>query len=169
MPCAKERSWEDQEIRVVCQALNTGPQRHPTCCEHKLQKDVFSDHRRCEELEAHRTIHGGSTTGSSSVCSADCKRTGKSTIARLMMLGNEYIQSLSLTPRMIGTSSGDAELTSLLKCSCEASGLLQLEQDWQIKVEGETLVFFSAALWVVGRQGASKLMQVEAAMEASIL
>ena len=57
-------------------------------------------------------------------------------------------------------SSGEAELTAVVKCSCETIGILQLAADWFMELEGEVLVDSSAALGVVSRKGAGKLRHV---------
>ena len=57
-------------------------------------------------------------------------------------------------------SSGEAELTALVKCSCELLGILQLAADWGDELEGDVMVDSSAALGVVARKGAGKLRHV---------
>ena len=76
------------------------------------------------------------------------------------MLGTHYIKSRSSTQKTIALSSGEAELTAVVKCSCETIGILQLSADWWMELEGEVLVDSSAALGVVGRKGAGKLRHV---------
>ena len=76
------------------------------------------------------------------------------------MLGTHYIKSWSSTQKTIALSSGEAELTAVVKCSCETIGILQLSADWWMELEGEVLVDSSAALGVVGRKGAGKLRHV---------
>ena len=76
------------------------------------------------------------------------------------MLGSHYIKSWSSTQKTIALSSAEAELTALVKCSCETIGLLQLAADWGITLEGEVLVDSSAALGVVARKGSGKLRHV---------
>ena len=76
------------------------------------------------------------------------------------MIGNHYIKSWSSTQKTIALSSGEAELTALVKCSCECIGILQLAADWQMNLEGDIFVDSSAALGVVARKGAGKLRHV---------
>ena len=76
------------------------------------------------------------------------------------MIGNHYIKSWSSTQKTIALSSGEAELTALVKTSCEIIGMLQLAADWGLDYEGEVLVDSSAALGVVARKGAGKLRHV---------
>ena len=76
------------------------------------------------------------------------------------MLGTHYIKSWSSTQKTIALRSGEAELTAVVKCSCETIGILQLLADWWMELEEEVLVDSSAALGVVGRKGADKLRHV---------
>ena len=82
---------------------------------------------------------------------AGCRRTAKSTSGGVVMLGTHYIKSWSSTQKTIALSSGEAELTAVVKCSCETIGILQLSADWFMEIEGEALVDSSAALGVDGR------------------
>ena len=70
------------------------------------------------------------------------------------------MKSWSSTQKTIALSSGEAELTALVKCSCEVIGLLQLAADWDYKYTGQVHVDSTAALGVVGRRGAGKLRHV---------
>ena len=76
------------------------------------------------------------------------------------MRGSHYLRSWSSTQRTIALSSGEAELTALVKCSCEVIGMLQLAADWRQEWQGEVYVDSTAALGVVGRKGAGKLRHV---------
>jgi hypothetical protein len=76
------------------------------------------------------------------------------------MLGKHYIKSWSSTQKTIALSSGEAELTALVKCSSEGLGVLQMGYDWGMDFEMEVYVDSSAALGVVGRKGAGKLRHV---------
>ena len=76
------------------------------------------------------------------------------------MAGDHWIKSWSSTQKTIALSSGEAELTALVKCSCELIGILQLAADWDHEVEGEIFVDSTAALGVVHRKGAGKLRHV---------
>ena len=57
-------------------------------------------------------------------------------------------------------SSGEAELTAVVKCSCETIGIVQLGDDWGLELEGDIMVDSSAALGVVSRRGAGRLRHV---------
>ena len=76
------------------------------------------------------------------------------------MRGCHYLRSWSSTQRTIALSSGEAELTALVKCSCELIGMLQLAADWDDELEGEVYTDSTAALGVVARKGAGKLRHV---------
>ena len=69
-----------------------------------------------------------------------------------------YLKSWSSTQKTIALSSGEAELTALVKCSCETIGILQLAADWDMSLEGDIFVDSSAALGVVARKGVSSDM-----------
>ena len=91
---------------------------------------------------------------------AGCRRTAKSTSGGVLMIGGHYLKSWSATQKTVALSSGEAELTALVKCSCETIGMLQLAADWGQVLEGDVLVDSSAALGVVARKGAGKLRHV---------
>ena len=55
------------------------------------------------------------------------------------MLGKHYINSLNCTQKIVALSSEEAEFTAVVKCGCETIGILQLAQDWWMKLEGEAL------------------------------
>ena len=91
---------------------------------------------------------------------AGCRKTAKSTSGGVLTIGAHYIKSWSTTQKTIALSSGEAELTALVKCSCEVIGVVQLAEDWHLTLEGEVHVDSSAALGVVSRRGAGKLRHV---------
>jgi hypothetical protein len=91
---------------------------------------------------------------------AGCRRTAKSTSGGVIVRGGHYIKSWSSTQKTVALSSGEAELTALVKCSCELLGILQLAADWGDELEGDVMVDSSAALGVVARKGAGKLRHV---------
>ena len=68
---------------------------------------------------------------------AGCRRTAKSTSGGVITIGLHYIKSWSSTQKTIALSSGEAELTAVVKCSCETIGILQLAEDWGLTLEGE--------------------------------
>ena len=76
------------------------------------------------------------------------------------MVGNHTIRCWSSTQKTIALSSAEAELTALVKASCEAVGLAQMAQEWGIQLEAEVMVDSSAAIGVVNRKGNGKLRHV---------
>ena len=76
------------------------------------------------------------------------------------MVGQHLIRCWSSTQKTIALSSAEAELTALVKTSCEAIGLSQLVLEWGIEVKAEVIVDASAALGVVNRRGSGKLRHV---------
>ena len=91
---------------------------------------------------------------------AGCRQTAKSTSGGAIVAKQHWIKSWSSTQKTIALSSGEAELTALVKCSCELIGILQLAADWDDEMEGEIFVDSTAALGVVHRKGAGKLRHV---------
>ena len=91
---------------------------------------------------------------------AGCRTAAKSTSGGVLTIGSHYIKSWSSTQKTIALSSGEAELTAVVKCSCETIGVIQLAQDWGIDLEGDIMVDSSAALGVVSRKGAGRLRHV---------
>ena len=75
-------------------------------------------------------------------------------------MGTHYLKSWSSTQKTIALSSGEAELTAVVECSCECIGMVQLAEDWGLNLEGDILVDSSAALGVVSRKGAGRLRHV---------
>jgi hypothetical protein len=91
---------------------------------------------------------------------AGCRKTAKSTSGGVLMVGSHFIKGWSSTQKTIALSSGEAELTALVKCSCELIGVLQLLSDWSCEKEGHVYVDSTAAIGVVARRGAGKLRHV---------
>jgi len=91
---------------------------------------------------------------------AGCRRTAKSTSGGVIVIGSHYIRSWSSTQKTIALSSGEAELTAMVKASCEAIGMAQLARDWGIEMDSDIYVDSSAAIGVVNRKGNGKLRHV---------
>ena len=83
-----------------------------------------------------------------------------STNGSVTMLGKHYNKSWSSSQKTVALRHGKAKLIAVVNCSCEATGMFQLAEDWWMKLEGEVLVDSSAALGVVARKGACKLRHV---------
>ena len=98
------------------------------------------------------------------VCSdtdwAGCVRTRQSTSDGCIMIGSHVTKFWSSTQASLALSSGEAELTAVVKCSCECIGMVQLAEDWGLSVEADVLVDSTAALGVVNRKGAGRLRHV---------
>ena len=62
------------------------------------------------------------------------------------ILNFHYLNSWSSTQKTIALSSGEAELTAVVKCSCECIGMVQLAEDWGLIIEADVLVDSTAAL-----------------------
>ena len=61
---------------------------------------------------------------------AGCRRTARSTSGGVALVGKHFIKGWSSTQKTVALSSGEAELTALVKASCEALGLVQLLESW---------------------------------------
>ena len=70
------------------------------------------------------------------------------------------MKSSCATQKTVALSSGEAELTALVECSCELIGMMQMADDWDMNLERKVLVDSSAALGVVARRGAGKFRHV---------
>ena len=95
---------------------------------------------------------------------AGCARTGKSTSGGVIRVGTHMIKSWCRTQKTVALSSGEAELTAMVKTTCEAIGISALMKDWGD--EKEVLVFAdsNAALGIMQRKGAGKLRHVRIGM-----
>ena len=91
---------------------------------------------------------------------AGCRVTAKSASGGGISMGTHYLKSWSSTQETIALSSGEAELTAVVKCSCECMNVVQLAADWGLMLEADVLVDSTAALGVVNRKGAGRLRHV---------
>ena len=76
------------------------------------------------------------------------------------MAGKHCIKSWSATQKHITLSSGEAELVAAVNMSAELIGMLQLLEDWGVKMEARVFVDSSAAIGVTQRRGNGKLRHV---------
>ena len=189
-PCEEEKAWELEDNSTILQEKDARKYRELAARANYLAQDrpdiqfatkeVFRGmfqptkgdlkklRRLGRYLKSHpRTImtyqwqrQQHSFQGCSDSDFAGCRRTAKSTSGGVIMAGGHYIKSWSSTQKTVALSSGEAELTALVKCSCELLGILQLAADWGQEREGDVLVDSSAALGVVARKGAGKLRHV---------
>ena len=77
------------------------------------------------------------------------------------MLGSHVAKTWSHTQKTVALSSGEAELTAMVKCTCEGLGLMSLLKDWGLQMSLTVLADSSAALGVARRRGAGKIRHVK--------
>ena len=76
------------------------------------------------------------------------------------MRGCHLLKSWSSTQRTVALSSGEAELTAMVKATCEGIGVRSLLGEWGQTVALEVYGDSNAALGIVKRRGAGKLRHV---------
>ena len=76
------------------------------------------------------------------------------------MIGGHCVKTWSSTQKNVTLSSGEAELVAAVKMSTEVIGMIQMAEDWGVKMEGRILTDSSAALAVVRRKGNGKLRHI---------
>ena len=76
------------------------------------------------------------------------------------MAGKHCIKSWSATQKNITLSSGEAELVAAVKMSAELIGMLQLLEDWGVKMEARVFVDSTAAIGATQRKGNGRLRHV---------
>ena len=95
---------------------------------------------------------------------AGCKMTRKSTSGGCIMLGKHYIRGWSKTQAVISLSSGEAELTGIVRGTCEAIGARSISKDLGSELEGMVFTDASAALSMTGRIGAGKVRHLDTSL-----
>ncbi len=95
---------------------------------------------------------------------AGCKVSGKSTSGGTIRRGGHLIKTWSRTQKTVALSSGEAELTALVKATCEGMGVSALMKDWGEEPSMVVYADSNAALGVVRRKGAGKLRHVKVGM-----
>ena len=118
-------------------------------------------------LENRRTIlkydwqgHEHEITGYSDSDWAGCRVTGKSTSGGALMIGSHFIKGWARTQNHVTTSSAEAELVALDKCSAELLGARSMMKDLGVEKGGVVYDDSSAALAVAKRKGAGKLRHI---------
>ena len=91
---------------------------------------------------------------------AGCRKTGKNTSGGIILRGKHMLKSWSSTQRTVALSSGEAELTAMVKATAEGLGLRSLWREWGQPVGLEVYGDSNAALGIVRRRGAGKLRHV---------
>ena len=76
------------------------------------------------------------------------------------MVGKHCIKSWSATQKKMTLSSGEAELVAAVKMSAELIGMLQLLEDWGVKMEARVFVDSTAAIGATQRKGNGRLRHV---------
>ena len=76
------------------------------------------------------------------------------------MAGKHCIKSWSATQKNITLSSGEVELVAAVKMSAELIGMLQLLEDWGVKMEARVFVDSTAAIGATQRKGNGRLRHV---------
>jgi hypothetical protein len=82
----------------------------------------------------------------------------------VVVIGEHVIKTWSRTQKTVALSSGEAELTAMVKATCEGLGVSALAEDWGSKKRIVLYADSSAALGVVKRKGAGKLRHVKVGM-----
>ena len=95
---------------------------------------------------------------------AGCKITARSTTGGIIMIGNHIIKSWSRTQKTIALSSAEAELTAMVKGTCESLGVSSMMEGWGRRKYIVMMGDSNAALGVIRRKGAGKLRHVNIGM-----
>ena len=95
---------------------------------------------------------------------AGCEQSGRSTSGGVIMIGSHVIKSWSRTQKTVALSSGEAELTAMVKTTCEAMGVASLVEDSSCSMRIVVLADSNAALGVVRRKGDGRLRHVKVGM-----
>ena len=91
---------------------------------------------------------------------AGCRQTGKSTSGGVIMIGDHFIKGWRCTQNHVTTSSAEAELIALVKCTSESLGIRSMAQDWGHQLGVTVYADSSAALAIAKRKGAGKLKHI---------
>ena len=76
------------------------------------------------------------------------------------MVGDHFIKGWSRTQNHVTTSSAEAELIALVKCTSESLGIKSMAQDWGQQLGVTLYADSSAALAIAKRKGAGKLRHI---------
>ena len=154
---AQDRSDIQYAVKEICRGMS-----RPTRGDHRKLKRLgrYLLGRRRIVLTYDWQTRQETLRGWSDSDFAGCRTTAKSTSGGAITLGFHYIKGWSATQKTIALSTAEAELTAVVKCSCEVIGVTQLAEDWNMSLTGDIFVDSSAALGVVARKGAGKLRHV---------
>ena len=84
---------------------------------------------------------------------AGCRSTGKSPSGGIIVRGRHMLKSWSSTQRTVALSSGEAELTAMVRATSEGLGVRSLWKEWGQEVALEVYGDSNAALGIVKRRG----------------
>ena len=76
------------------------------------------------------------------------------------MIGDHFIKGWSRTQNHVTTSSAEAELIALVKCTAESLGIKSMARDWGLDLGVTLYADSSAALAIAKRKGAGKLRHI---------
>ena len=76
------------------------------------------------------------------------------------MIGSHSLKSWARTQNHVTTSSAEAELVALVKCSAELLGARSMMRDLGVEKSGVVYADSSAALAIAKRRGAGKLRHI---------
>ena len=76
------------------------------------------------------------------------------------MVGDHFIKGWSRTQNHVTTSSAEAELIALVKCTSESLGIKSMALDWGHQLGVTLYADSSAALAIAKRKGAGKLRHI---------
>ena len=91
---------------------------------------------------------------------AGCRRTGKSTSGGMIMARDHFFKGWSRTQNHVTTSSAEAELIALNKCTAESLGIKSMAQDWGRELGVTLYAESSAAFAIAKRKGAGNLRHI---------
>ena len=91
---------------------------------------------------------------------AGCRVTGKSKSGGALLIGHHFMKGWSRTQNYVTTSSAEAELVVMVKCSAELLGMRSLMMDVGRDSSGVLYADSAAALAIANRKGAGKLRHI---------
>ena len=92
---------------------------------------------------------------------AGCRTSRKSTSGGAIMIGKHCVRTWSKTQATIALSSAEAELTALVKATCESIGISSLLKDIGKTVKIRVYADANAALGIVARKGSGRLRHLD--------
>ena len=90
------------------------------------------------------------------------QKTRKSTSGGMFAIGSNTIKIWSSTQRVTALSSAGVELYALLKCACQALGVMNLGTDFGLELSVKLHIGASTSLAIIHRQGLGQLRHIDA-------